>query len=408
MEDDGWTVVRGKGKGRTGGSLKRARDECCPGDGGPCTAAAPSTSDAVSAGPGPAPPGWGAAGGGGRGAKQRGRRAFRERSAEEQCTDLISAIMAAREEVVSSPFFARLLRVLAEASGHLGHLRECSAAEGGGGSQELVPGGQADGMDSAGPAGTGGGAAEGTLGAEGSPRAASLAPWRCMRCMVVYGLGSAHESRVSRYQLALVLLLRERCLLGLAGPVQLYDPAFDAVDRLALAQLGMQVLEVNEGGARTVSSPTFFYLPHCEGALCDALLGANWGPQGPASAGPGAVGGALAQAAGAEPGPAPTAGGCGLPLLAVLGNSFRTYQQRWELQSGAAPTDGKRPTRPGRIIQAVDQGAVVELATPDLRFPAPSAFNDMALHCFPPSAALARMLEGAGMGGADGAAPMDG
>lgn len=54
---------------------------------------------------------------------------------------------------------------------------------------------------------------------------------------------------------------------------------------------------MNEGGARRVCVPTLFYLPHCEGALCDALLGANW-----------------------ESGR--------LPLLAVLGNSFGTYRDR--------------------------------------------------------------------------------
>lgn len=45
-------------------------------------------------------------------------------------------------------------------------------------------------------------------------------------------------------QLALVLLLRDRLLPGLgsgASAVQLYDPAFDHVDRAALEQLGMQV-----------------------------------------------------------------------------------------------------------------------------------------------------------------------
>lgn len=30
-EDDGWTVVRGKGKAAKRSPLKRVRDECCPG-----------------------------------------------------------------------------------------------------------------------------------------------------------------------------------------------------------------------------------------------------------------------------------------------------------------------------------------------------------------------------------------
>ncbi len=46
-----------------------------------------------------------------------------------------------------------------------------------------------------------------------------------------------------------MLLRRDRLLPGLgpgAGAVQLYDPAFDDVDRAALEQLGMQV---GRGGA---------------------------------------------------------------------------------------------------------------------------------------------------------------
>lgn len=64
-------------------------------------------------------------------------------------------------------------------------------------------------------------------------------------------------------QLALALLLREH-LPGLAGPPETYDPAFSDVDRALLAALGVHVIEVNEGGARAVSEPTLFYLPHCE------------------------------------------------------------------------------------------------------------------------------------------------
>lgn len=73
-----------------------------------------------------------------------------------------------------------------------------------------------------------------------------------------------------------------------------------------------QVIAVNEGGARRVSEPTFFYLPHCEGVLCDALLGANWSPPVGDSNG-GSNGGG---------------GGGGLPSVVILGNSFRTYQDR--------------------------------------------------------------------------------
>ncbi|GFR51804.1 hypothetical protein Agub_g14263, partial [Astrephomene gubernaculifera] len=143
--------------------------------------------------------------------------------------------------------------------------------------------GSSSGMDDDAGGGEGGGGGRG--GAEGKgaplsclPYSSSSSAWSSVYDMVVYGLGSVHESRVSRYQLALVLLLRDQVLSGLRSAVQLYDPAFDQVDRLALQRLGLQALDVNEGGARRVTRPTLFYLPHCEGALCDALLGANWGP----------------------------------------------------------------------------------------------------------------------------------
>lgn len=47
-------------------------------------------------------------------------------------------------------------------------------------------------------------------------------------------------------------------------PPQLYDPAFSSLDRQLLARLGMEVIEQDERGARRATSPTLFYLPHCE------------------------------------------------------------------------------------------------------------------------------------------------
>ncbi|KXZ53878.1 hypothetical protein GPECTOR_6g796 [Gonium pectorale] len=307
-------------------------------------------------------------------------------------------------EVEESPFFSRLLAVMAEAGDHLGHLRQSP------GSEPSLPLEPHDGhlghpqqptqLQQAHPAqgpSCSGGMAEGAGGSAGGE---GLSAWGRMRSMVVFGLGSAHDSRVSRYQLALVLLLRDRVLTGLASAVQLYDPAFDVVDRLALAQLGLQALEVNEGGARRAVGPTFFYLPHCEGALCDALLRANMGP---AAAG-GSGGGEDSAAAGAGG----VIGCSSLPLLTILGNSFKTYHdRRVALGAGAMVRAGdlKLPPCPP-CDPNTDAGAVMELATPDLRFPAPSAFNDMALHIFPPSDGLARLLaaerEGGGCGGSGG------
>jgi hypothetical protein len=65
-------------------------------------------------------------------------------------------------------------------------------------------------------------------------------------------------------QLALVLLLQQQHLPGLQQPPLLFDPAFTAVDRLLLQQLGLLVIQDNEEGQRSITQPSLFYLPHCE------------------------------------------------------------------------------------------------------------------------------------------------
>ena len=59
-----------------------------------------------------------------------------------------------------------------------------------------------------------------------------------------------------------------------------------------------QVLGVNEEGGRPVACPTLFYLAHCEAGISENLLGANAEPARRAH-------------------------------LAVLGNSFAAYAERW-------------------------------------------------------------------------------
>jgi hypothetical protein len=51
---------------------------------------------------------------------------------------------------------------------------------------------------------------------------------------------------------------------GLTQPPQLFDPAFTDFDKVLLERLGMAVIPQDEGGARPVQVPTFFFLPHCE------------------------------------------------------------------------------------------------------------------------------------------------
>ena len=65
----------------------------------------------------------------------------------------------------------------------------------------------------------------------------------------------------------------------------------------------MQVLTKNEQGKHVATSPTLFYLPHCDGGLCGNLLRANAGSLG---------------------------------SVAILGNSFRSYYDQWSWKDETA------------------------------------------------------------------------
>ena len=58
----------------------------------------------------------------------------------------------------------------------------------------------------------------------------------------------------------------------------------------------MQVIAQNQNGQRIATAPTLFYLPHCEASLCCNILEAN--------------------------------ASC-LERVAILGNSFRLYHDRY-------------------------------------------------------------------------------
>ncbi|KAI8471053.1 MAG: hypothetical protein J3K34DRAFT_458516 [Monoraphidium minutum] len=316
---DEWVVIGGKGKPRKPRSAAAAAGGQPPPAG--TAAGGPAVTPAVVVPPLPPPPpppaalpGWGGGGvdagcsaGEWRGVGGGRRRARAARTPEERTQELAAAVEECRREVAATPMFGHLRAAMAAAE------VQCSAVEGGGG-------------------GGGGGWS-----------------WGRVRQMVVYGLGCIEDSRVSRYQLALALLLRD-LLPGLAAPPQLFDPAFSEADAALIARLGLALIPENEGGARSAAEPTLFYLPHCEAALCDTLLGANWSA-------------------------------AALPNVAILGNSFSTYRERW-----AAPGAKPGGTRPGRLLRLAEAGAVLELPVPDGAFHVASAFNDSSLHVFPPPA----------------------
>ncbi|KAJ0979392.1 hypothetical protein J5N97_014866 [Dioscorea zingiberensis] len=93
--------------------------------------------------------------------------------------------------------------------------------------------------------------------------------------MVIYGIGRLASDDFPRIQLALALLLREELPIT---SIEVFDPVLSASECAVLKTLGLTVLVENEMGRRVVSAPTLFFLPHCDAALYDNLLSANWEP----------------------------------------------------------------------------------------------------------------------------------
>eukprot|EP00741_Cyanophora_paradoxa_P003474 tig00000711_g3374.t1 len=162
--------------------------------------------------------------------------------------------------------------------------------------------------------------------------------------VVCYGIGSFAQSRISRDQLALALLLRDR--LGVAASLAVFDPVLGAEERALLAQLGCEVIPSNEEGRRAARRATIFYMPHCPRRLYSNVLRANWGP-------------ALAR-------------------ILVIGNSFGHYGER----------AGESERRAGRscLLRALPHAVEAGVEGAALHG-AGLVFNDTALHAFPPAPA---------------------
>jgi hypothetical protein len=308
---DEWVVVGGKGKPCRSKPAAAAAGAGAAADGAPLPPQ-PAALPLLPPPPAAALPGWADAAPGRSGSS--GRRARAARSPEERLNALVAAVAAARADVAAAPALA--------------HLRAAMAA------------------------------------AAGPPAACT---WERVAALVVYGLGCVEDSRVSRHQLALASLLADM-LPGLAARPQLFDPAFSELDTALLPRLGMEVIPVDEGGGRAAEAPTLFYLPHCE------VRRERWGKgrePGRRRAGgrPPAAAAAAAAAAALSPCLSPpltaraqaalcenllAANWCAprLARVVILGNSFRTYWERW-----TAP--GSRPggARPTRLLQLMAAGA---------------------------------------------------
>ncbi|KQK07804.1 protein SENSITIVITY TO RED LIGHT REDUCED 1 [Brachypodium distachyon] len=174
-------------------------------------------------------------------------------------------------------------------------------------------------------------------------RLASLAPTR----LSLLGVGSFESSLAARLQLALAALLRRDLLPDASA--DLFDPVLSAAECAAAAALGFAVPRLDDGCRRRAAGPTLFYMPHCEAALYDALLDANWEPR--------------AQ----------------LRRLCVLGNSF----QRYALQ---AEDSASGPAAKAKLVLAAERFAweesVNEAGAVDDEDGFVRAFNETSWHFF--------------------------
>lgn len=94
--------------------------------------------------------------------------------------------------------------------------------------------------------------------------------------VICFGLGHISECNISRYQLALLLCIKEFCSVP---KVSVHDPIFYKSECEILSKLGLLViLENNEGSYVTDESGiTLAYLPHCPKQLTNNFLWCNWG-----------------------------------------------------------------------------------------------------------------------------------
>ncbi|XP_078032670.1 SRR1-like protein [Augochlora pura] len=91
--------------------------------------------------------------------------------------------------------------------------------------------------------------------------------------ILCYGLGSFLRLKSSKYQLALLLSLKNQY----NSLVYIYDPIFSSKEIKFLAQFGFNVLNINEEGKRIVNDKvTLVYMPHCSMHLTNNFLYANW------------------------------------------------------------------------------------------------------------------------------------
>jgi hypothetical protein len=93
--------------------------------------------------------------------------------------------------------------------------------------------------------------------------------------LICLGLGHFSDCAISRYQLALSLLLQQELNVELA---EYYDPVFTQEEQNLLQHYNCTVLTKNLEGKYLTNTKgvTIFYLPHCPKQISNNILWKNW------------------------------------------------------------------------------------------------------------------------------------
>lgn len=91
--------------------------------------------------------------------------------------------------------------------------------------------------------------------------------------ILCYGLGNFLESVQSKYQLSLLLAIKNEFKVQ---KCYVYDPTFTDTECIYLADIGCDLIRQNEEGKRKLLPDTFVFMPHCPKQLLNNLLWANW------------------------------------------------------------------------------------------------------------------------------------
>ncbi|XP_023946258.2 SRR1-like protein [Bicyclus anynana] len=94
--------------------------------------------------------------------------------------------------------------------------------------------------------------------------------------IICFGLGHIGESNISRYQLALLLCLRNKFN---PDKVLVHDPIFYTDECELLKKLNLTLIEENTEGNYIITKKgtSLVYLPHCPKQLTNNFLWSNWG-----------------------------------------------------------------------------------------------------------------------------------